>query len=194
MVPRASWASCMLAMISGWRLSSSARLMVAYSLLSCSGPLSRARASSLALISFNSPGRVRTRCASVLALACSFSMLSSRAKVSVRNLWSACWLTVRVSDLPRASSARCTVARWGRSCAMAWGAQRLMSKQSSGNRVAEALLNCIEGIKRPGDYARFGRFPTGGKSAWILAPARERQQGGEIKKTAPQGAVLSVQD
>ncbi len=34
--------------LSGWRLSSSARLMVAYSLLSCSGPLSWARASSLA--------------------------------------------------------------------------------------------------------------------------------------------------
>jgi hypothetical protein len=75
----------------------------------------------------------------VLALLFSLSMLSRRERVSVRNFWSACWLAVGVSDLPRASSARCTVARWGRSCARVLGVQKVMSKQSSGSRVAEAL-------------------------------------------------------
>ncbi len=97
--------------------------------------------------------------------------------MSVRNFWSACWLAVGVSDLPRASSARCTVARWGRSCARVLGVQKVMSKQSSGSRVAEALLKRVESIKRPGDYAMFGGFSTRVKSAWILAPAQEGQQG-----------------
>jgi hypothetical protein len=61
---------------------------------------------------------------------------------------------------------------------MACGAQRLTSKQSSGNRVAEALLKRVESIKLPGYYAIFGRFPTWIKSAWILTPGRNGQQGG----------------
>ncbi|MNU01657.1 hypothetical protein D3C72_2451250 [compost metagenome] len=69
-----------------------------------------------------------------------------------------------------------------------------MSKQSSGSRVAEALLNCIEGIKLPGYYAKFGGFPTGGEIRVDSNTGCKSEAGGRIKKTAPAGAVSSVQD
>jgi hypothetical protein len=61
---------------------------------------------------------------------------------------------------------------------MACGTQRLMNKQSSGNRVAEALLKRVESIKLPGYYAIVGKFPTWIESAWILTPGLNGKQGG----------------
>ena len=127
-----------------------------------------------------------------LALLFSLSMLSSRERVSVRNLRDPpCWLgTVRASDLPRASSARCTVARWGRSLRHGVRAQGMMA-ENSGNRVRRGSLNRAESIKRPGDYARFEGLSTWEKLRDSSTGAREAA--GEIKKRRPKAPLSSVQ-